>query len=209
MPVALALAGGLAVLLLALIVTLSGSPLVVARTNGVPADQPILEARGAAACQAGEFVPRGTSGIRLTFVADAGPRVSVSLLAGGRRLASGTTASGWTAGAVTVAVPRLAQALPEATLCFKFSHSAETVQMGGATTSPAAAAHSSSKPLPGRFTVEYMRPGPTSWWSLATTVAHHFGLGRAPSGTWVAWLVLLLMLSAVALACRLVLRELQ
>ena len=45
MPVALALAGGLAVLLLALIVTLSGSPLVVARTNGVPADQPILEAR--------------------------------------------------------------------------------------------------------------------------------------------------------------------
>ena len=208
MPVALALAGGLTLLALALILTLSGSPTVVARTNGVPANQPILEAKTSSACQARESVPAGTSAIRLTFVAAAGPRVSVSVVSGGHTLASGTTGSGWTSGAVTVPIRRLSHPLYGATLCFGFAHAAETVQMGGSATSPATAAHSSSKPLPGRFTVEYMRAGPTSWWSLATTVAHHFGLGRAPAGTWVAWLVLLLMLSAVALACHLILREL-
>jgi len=209
MPVALALAGGLVVLVLALVLTLLGSPLVVARANGVPANEPILEAQAASACQTQEFLPAGTSAIRLTFVAEAGPRVSVSVLSGGHRIASGTTGSGWTSGAVTVPIRTLSHSLHGATLCFKFAHAAETVQMGGASASSATVARGQSgNALPGRFTVEYMRPGPSSWWSLATTVAHHFGLGRAPSGAWVAWLALLLMLGAVALACCLVLREL-
>ncbi len=210
MPVALALVAGFALLAIALVLTLSGSPLVVVRTNGVPADEPILEARTSAACQTHEFVPAETSAIRLTFVAAAGPRVSVNVLSGRHSVASGVTGSGWTSGAVTVSVRPLAHPLFGATLCFKFAHSAETVQMGGESASALTAARGlSGQALPGRFTVEYMRPGPTSWWSLATTVAHHFGLGRAPSGTWVAWLVLLVMVSAVALASYLVLRELE
>jgi len=208
--VALALAAGLALLVIALILVLSGSPLIVSRSNGAPANEPILEARSVAACQSHEFVPARTSAIRLTLVAAVGPRVSVSVLSGGHLLASGVTGSGWTSGAVTVAVRPLAHPLYAATLCFKFTRSAETVQIGGASTSALIAARGpSGKALPGRFTVEYMRSGPTSWWSLATTVAHHFGLGRAPSGAWIAWLVLLVMTSTVALACYLVLRELE
>ncbi len=208
-PVALALAAGLGVLALVLVLTLSGSPLVVARTNGVPANQPILEARAGAACQAHEFVPAGTTAIRLTFVAAAGPRVSVSLLSGAGRVLGGSVGSGWTSGAVTVPIHTLSHPLSGATLCFKFAHAAEVVQMGGATAGQASAARESSgAALPGRFTVEYMRPGPSSWWALATTVAHHFGLGRAPAGAWVAWLVALLMAGAISLACYLVLREL-
>ena len=209
MPVALALAVGLAVLVLALVLTLSGSPTVLARANGVPANEPILEAKAGSVCQAGEFLPAGTSAIRLTLVAAAGPRVSVGVLSGGHPVTSGVTGSGWTSGAVTVAVKSLAHPVFPATVCFKFAKSAETVQLGGASTSAAAAAgNASGVTLSGRFTVEYLRQGPKSWWSLASTVAHHFGLGRAPSGTWVAWLVLLIMLASVTLASYLVLREL-
>ncbi len=53
--------------------------------------------------------------------------------------------------------------------------------------------------------IEYLRPGPGSWWSLASAVARRMGLGRAPSGTWVALLPLALMSVAVALAAWLVL----
>ncbi|MGA9285492.1 MAG: hypothetical protein WBV85_08615 [Solirubrobacteraceae bacterium] len=210
MPVALALVAGFAVLALALVLTLSGSPTVLARANGVPANQPILEAKSGSACQAGEFLPAGTSAIRLTLVADAGPKVSVGVFSGGRSVASGVTGSGWTSGAVTVPLKPLRHHVFPATVCFKFAQSAETVQLGGASANAATAARNASGvTLPGRFTVEYLRSGPTSWWSLASTVAHHFGLGRAPSGTWIAWLVLLIMVASVTLASYLVLRELE
>lgn len=210
MPVALALAAGLLVLVGALALTLSGSPVVLARANAAPANQPILEAKRGSACQTGEFIPAGTSAIRLTLVADAGPRVSVGMLSGKRQIAAGATASGWTSGAVTVPVKHFARPVSAATICFKFGPSAETVQLGGAATSTATAARTpTGVTLLGRFTVEYLRSGPTSWWSLASVVAHHFGLGRAPAGDWVAWMVVLVMAICVALASYLTLRELE
>jgi hypothetical protein len=57
--------------------------------------------------------------------------------------------------------------------------------------------------------MEYLRPGRKSWWSLASSVAHHMGLGHAASGTWIVFLVLALMLTVVILASRLALRELR
>lgn len=205
-----ALAAGLALLAIALVITLSGSPLVVTHTNTTPASEPILESgRGSNACQAGEVLPAGISAIRLTLVAAVGPRVSLSVFSAGRVLTSGVTASGWTSGAVTVSIKALPRAVAPVRICFKLGPSAETVQLGGSRTSAATAARSlSGAPLPGRFTVEYMRRGDSSWWSLAKTVARHMGLGRAPSGTWVALLVLLLMVTAVATASWLVVKEL-
>ncbi|MGC2373580.1 MAG: hypothetical protein WA484_06875, partial [Solirubrobacteraceae bacterium] len=165
--VAAALAAGLALLAIALVVTLSGSPVVVAHTNSIPADEPILEAKsGAGACQDGELVPAGISGIRLTLVADAGPRVSVRALSGSRVVASGTAGSGWTSGAVTVPVTVLEQPVVGARICFTLGRGVETVQLGGSHTSAAlAATNLNGRPLPGRFTVEYMRSAGGSWWS--------------------------------------------
>jgi hypothetical protein len=195
---------------IALVIVLSGSPLVVTHTNATPANEPILEAgSGTSVCQAGEALPAGTTAIRLTLVAAVGPRVSLSVLSGTRVLTSGATASGWTSGAVTVPVKVFSHSLAPVSICFKLGRSVETVQLGGLSTSAALAARSASgAPLPGRFTVEYMRPAGSSWWSLAKTAARHMGLGRAPSGTWVALLVLLLMGGTIAAASWLIVKEL-
>jgi hypothetical protein len=206
-----ALVTGFALLAIALVITLSGSPLIVTHANATPASEPILEARsGSSACQAGEVLPAGITAIRLTLVAAVGPRVNLSVLSGARVLTSGVAASGWTSGAVTVPVKALPHTVTPVRICFKLGPSAEAVQLGGSRANVMTAARSlSGVPLPGRFTVEYMRRGDSSWWSLAKTAARHMGLGRAPSGTWVALLVLLLMGTAVATASWLIVKELR
>ena len=205
-----ALGAGLLLLAVALIVTLSGAPLVVAHDNATPANEPLVEARsGSGACQGGEVLPAGISAIRLTLVAAAGPRVNVTVFSGGRVIAAGATASGWTSGAVTVPVKPLAHAVSPARICFELGQSVEKVQLGGSRTAAAVAASDlAGKPLSGRFTIEYMHTGSSSWWSLAKTVARHIGLGHAPSGTWIVLLLLVAMGALVAGAAWLVLEEL-
>lgn len=204
------LGSAFALLLLTLILVLSASPLVVAYANPVPPDQPIFTAPGGAgACQDGEKVPAHVSAVRLIAVAVVGPRVHVTVGANGRTLASGTTASGWTSGAVTVALAPLDRPLAAARICFSFGPSAEAVEVGGSASAPAVAARTlDGRVLPGRFTVEYMRPSSASWWSSIDTVARRLGLGHAPSGSWLAVGLLLAMGLAIATAGWLAVREL-
>jgi hypothetical protein len=205
-----ALAGGLALMALALAVVLSGSPLVLAHANPVPPDEPIVKASGGlGACQDGETLPARTTAIRFTFVAVVGPRVTATVSEGGRVVAAGSAGSGWTSGAVTVPVSAPARSVAGARICFKLGPSAEAVEIGGSAAGPRTAARRlDGRPLAGRFTVEYMRPGASSWWSQAETVARRFGLGHAPSGTWLALLLLLAMGATVATAAWLAVREL-
>jgi hypothetical protein len=208
--VSVALSLGLALLAIALAVVLSGSPLVLAHANQVPADEPIYKATGGSgACQPGETVPAGVSAIRLILVAVVGPRVSLTVGSPGGPVTSGSVGGGWTAGAVTVPVKPLAHPVGSARICFQLGGSAEAVEVGGSAARPALAARTlTGKVLPGRFTVEYMHRAHGSWWSTGETVARRLGLGHAPSGTWLAVLMLLAMGSVVAGASWLVLREL-
>jgi hypothetical protein len=208
---AIVLTVGLALAAIAIAATLSGSPLVVARDNATPASAPILEAgSGAGACQSGEVLPADISAVRLTLVAAVGPRVSLTMYSGTHVLAGGVAAGGWTSGAVTVPVKPLAQAVSGVRICFGLGRAPESVTLGGSHTSAALAARElDGKALPGRFTVEYMKPGHSSWRSLARTVARHMGLGRAPSGSLVVPLLLVLMGAALASASWLAVRELR
>jgi hypothetical protein len=205
-----ALGAGLVLLAIALAIVLSGSPLVVIRANATPADEPILRATGnSGACQDGEALPAGVSAIRLILVAVVGPQVGVTVTAGSRPLAAGSTGSGWTAGAVTVPVKPLSHATPGARICFKLGRSAEGVEVGGSKASAAVAARSlDGRPLPGRFTVEYLHRGSSSWWSSAKAVSRRLGLGHAPAGSWIALLLIVAMGGVVATASWLVTREL-
>jgi hypothetical protein len=210
-PVPAALALALALVAIALVVTLSRSPLVLARTNGIVAEEPlVLAPSGFQACQSGELVPAHTTAIRLTLVAAVGPRVALTLTAGPRLLTSGATPSGWTSGNVTIPVKPLPHAVPSARLCFELGRSAEDVTVGGAQAgrSPAAQIIGGGK-MRGRFTVEYMRPAGGSWFSRALTVARRMGLGHAPSGAWLAPLLLFTMGATLATASWLLVRELR
>jgi hypothetical protein len=208
---AVTLAAGLALVAVVLVVTLAGSPTVLVRANGTPANEPIREiGGGVGACQSGEVLPAGASAIRLTLVANAGPRVMVTALSGPRVLARGTADSGWTAGAVTVSVKPLSRAVAGTRVCFRLGTAPETVQVGGSRTSAAVAArYLAGGVLPGRFTVEYMRSGSSSWWSMLRTVVRHMGLGRSPSGSWIALLVALLTGATLAVGSWLAVRELR
>lgn len=206
-----ALAVALALIAAALGVTLSGSPLVVARANSTSPAGPLAETYSAAgACQAGEVLPAGTSAIRLTLSSDAGPRVRVSVLSGSHVITSGTAASGWTSGAVTVPVRPVARAASNVRICFGLGPTREQVAIVGSPTSRVVAAIASQgRALPGRIRIEYLRAGDSSWWSLASSVARRMGLGRAPAGAWIALLPLALMGIVVLTTSRLILRELR
>jgi hypothetical protein len=206
----IALGVGLVLLAVALALTLTGSPLVLAHANANPADEPILKATGhSGACQEGEVLPAGISAIRLILVAVVGPQVNVTVTSGNRLLAAGTTGSGWTAGAVTVPVKSLSHIVADTRICFKLGRSAEGVEVGGSKASGASAARSlDGRLLPGRFTVEYLHRGSSSWWSSAKTVSRRLGLGHAPAGTWIALFLIAAMGGVVASASWLVVKEL-
>ena len=194
---------------LAMAVTLSGSPLAVARVN--TAEHTLLGTtqHQIHACQSREVLPRETSAIRLRAWAFIGPRVTVRLSARGHVIADGERESGWTGGVVTIPVNPLSTARSAVDLCFTFFvNGEESLQLVGEPTAPGVAARTSAGPLPGRVRAEYLRPAGSSWWSRIPSVARRMGLGRAASGTWNALLVVILMGGVVVVCSRVILREL-
>lgn len=207
---AVALAVGLGLVAIALGVTLSGSPLVVAAASSTGRETLAETNKDAGACQANEVLPAGTSAIRFSLKSDVGPRVSISALTGTHVLINGVTSAGWTSEAVTVSVRPMARATSHVRICFNLGSTNEPVAINGVRTGRAVAAIASNgEALPGRVGIEYMRPARSSWWSTAQAVARRIGLGRAPSGTWIVLLLLALMGVIIATASWLTLKELR
>jgi hypothetical protein len=224
--VTVTLAVGIALLVLAVAVTLTRSPPRVVRAV---AQEVVgrgerrklgLTASDIAICQANEVLPAGVSGIRLSLRAFYGARVHVVAYSGSTVLAAGRRGADWTAQSVTVPVEPLARASTHVKLCFAIGPNSEPVAILGALAparetavaltshrlTPAAAI--AGVPLGGRVGVEYLAAGRGSWWSRLSSVAGHMGLGRAYSGAWIAFLVAALMAAVGVLAVRLTAREL-
>jgi hypothetical protein len=204
-----ALAAGLALLAVAAALVLSRSPPVLAGTNAVhPVNIALGSVPGAgSACQAGETLPAGTTAIAISLEASAGPRVTLTVRSGKRVLASGRSASGWLGTAVAIPVGPPARTVRDATVCVAFAGAEERVTFLGVRSPEGSAARGSAGVLAGRMTIEYLRPGRSSWWSSALTVARRMGLGRAWAGAWVAVLVAALMALCAGAASWLALRE--
>jgi hypothetical protein len=204
-----ALTVGLALTAAALGVVLSRSPITVAGTNSSPAHHAIAYvAGGSSGCQEGGTLPRGTSAIRISAAANTGPRVTVTALSGSLVLARGTRDAGWAFNeTVTVPVKRVSRTIPNAVICIAFGPAIEPIQINGTVVRRTAANGSASRTV--NFRVEYLRAGHESWWSLASSVARHMGLGHAASGTWIVFFLIALMITVATLASRLVLRELR
>jgi hypothetical protein len=206
-----ALAAGLALTVVASALVLSRSPLTVLAANSTALSAELaVSASHTKVCQAGEQLPAGTVGIRLSLAAFTGPAVSVNAVSGGRILTSGDLSSGWDGNAVTIPVRALSHSNYPVKICFAIPVSGgEGVKLLGSLTSPADAAHAvSGGPLKGRLRIEYLGNGRSSWLTLLPSVARHMGLGHAWGGIWIAVLVAMLMLIATVLASRLILREL-
>jgi hypothetical protein len=205
-----ALAAGLALCAIALAIVLSGSPQVLAgSTNGIePGGAPLTTVPGSgSACQSEETLPAGSSAIRLSLEATAGPRVAVTVLSGKAVVTRGEGVQGWLGKVVTVPIKPLKRTVRHATVCFVFTGAHEQVSFLGVPTPKRRAARSGTRVLPGRISIEYLRRGRSSWWSLARSVARRMGLGRAWAGTWVVLLVAALMATSIALASWMTVRE--
>ena len=201
------LAACLAVIAVAFVLTLSHSPLTVARGNLSTAGGLVTTGQPARACQAKEALPRGTSAIRLALLTVLGPQVTVRVLSGSRVVTQGSYPPGWSSGAVTVPVTPVAHAVAPVRVCFALTSMNAPVTLRGWTTRRAVAALSGEGPLPGRMGIEYMRPS-SPWWSSVASTIRRLGYGHAASGLWDALLVVALTLAFIALTSWLVLKEL-
>jgi len=195
---------GLALIAVAVVVTLSRSPLVVAGTNSVAPRMAVAKTKGdSILCQGGERVPSGTTAVRLWVHTNISPAVQVVVMSGSRVLTGGRQQAGPLTAAVAIPVARVSGAISGARVCFRFGPAVETVLLIG---------QDVARPRRGeaafRVRVEYLRGGHRSWWGMALSVARRIGLGRAPGGSWVAFLPVVLMAAAVFLAVRLAIRQL-
>jgi hypothetical protein len=212
--VTVALGVGLIAVAAAIVFALSHAPVTVAGVS--TAEQRFIGTvvRSTESCQPGEVLPRGTSAIRLRIFTEIGPRVTVRVLSHGRIVASGERASGWTGGVVTVPVRTLSRSISDAQLCFNLLlNGNETASAIGSPAKRTLTASGQVAFTPERVRAEYLRPGRSSWWSLASAVARHMGLGHfgsgVLSGVWSVPLVILLMAGAALVCSRLILRELR
>jgi hypothetical protein len=211
--VRIALVAGLTLLAIGICLTLLHSPLSVAATNKPPGlleEEQLSSTRsGARYCQAGETLPRGTATIRIGLSASLGPRVSVAVSSGGHTITSGEAGSGWTGWVVSVPVEPLPHAVLGVTVCASFRVRDETLVLLGTKTGAALAARENGRPLPGRMSIEYLRPGTRSWASMVASVARDMGFGRAWAGTWVVFLALALLAAVAGIASGFVLHEMR
>jgi hypothetical protein len=204
-----ALAAGLALLAVAVAVVMLQSPLVLAGTNAIrPVNITLGSVPGSGrACQSGETLPAATTVIAVSLETTSGPRVAVTASSGGHVITHGESASGWIGKVVAIPVEPLRRTARDVTICVTFSGANELVLFLGVRRATPNPARTSAGVLPGRMSIEYLRPGSSSWWSLARSVARRMGLGRAWAGTWVVLLVATLMAASLALASWLTVRR--
>jgi Predicted membrane protein (DUF2142) len=205
LSVRIALAAGLAAAAAALGLVLTRPPLnVVAGSNGVPA-QPAVGFIGGgdvSVCQPGGTVPAGTEAVRVSLSANTGPRVGLKVLSGSTVVTEGEQPAGWGVDEIlTVPVRRVGRTIPEARVCATIGLVVEPAQVNGTRVRTAGGGHTVW------LRMEYLRPGPRSWLSLAGSIADRMGIAHAPGGPRVAWLTVAAMLAAALLAVRLLLRE--
>jgi len=200
-PACVALVAGLVALAAAVAVTLSRAPVRQAGSNDVEATTflRIVPVTGGRWCQDGELLPDGTASARLWLqtTGHPGPAVRVTALAGGRTIASGTQAAGWSGTRLAVALRPALRRDAVARVCVALAHGARVAIVGAPPRTEPAGAR-----LPAQMRIEYLRAGRTSWWAFAGTIADRMGLGHAWSGPTLALAVAALALAAAALSVR-------
>ncbi|HYB24764.1 MAG TPA: hypothetical protein VED41_13260 [Solirubrobacteraceae bacterium] len=191
---------------------LSRSPPSVTRARAPMAHATELATLGSGAeiCQGGEALPRGTTAVRVWLEAVIGPPLTLTATSGSRVLAGGRRAAGWSAGSVTIPVRALGRTSSGVTICVRVGRAREPVSVLGVGAPARYAAYDAAgAPARGRVLIEYLRPGGSSWWSLARSVARRMGLGHALAGAWVALLALALVAAMASASSWLLLRELR
>ena len=160
-------------------------------------------------CEPGELLPGDTGALKLDATTNgvASPALSAALSGPGGPVGTGVLNAGWRPGIVSIPVSRVPDTVSGATVCLR-NLGASQVAFGGSAPDSGFFIQIAGKPLSGRLRIEYMRPGSESWLQLLPTLVHRFSLAKADLlRHWEAGAVLVLMLAAIALATRTLLKE--
>jgi hypothetical protein len=216
------LAIGIALTIVVGAFVLTRSPPRVVRVNGAVATYSLgVTQSELTICQGNEVLPAGVSAIRVSIVAFLGSNLQVAFYRNGRIITEGSRNPDWSGTSATVPIKPLNHTISHVKLCIAFAPNSELLQIfGGPASGHGAAAvfqHqkrltstapvSGGESLRGRLSIVDLTAGRQSWWSRASSVANHMGLGHFIVGKWVALLTGALMAAVGILAIRLTLRE--
>jgi hypothetical protein len=165
---------------------------------------------GQQTCQEGELLPADTSAIRATIgtYGKPGPPLHVTLTGPqGELLSAGGLQAGWREGVVRIPIAHVSSATEGVRVCLRDAGSFP-IAMAGAVPDPGYDMEVGSKTIEGRLRYDYMRPGRESWLELLPTIVYRSTLAKAGLVRHWAWAgALVLMLLAVGLAARTIVRE--
>ena len=202
---------GLLAFLMVTSVILSHSSERLSGTNLVP-NGAYIEGlgHGQEACQEGELLPADTAALRMTIGAYGKPGPSLTVTFKGPHgglLTTGVLQPGWREGVVRIPIKHVSAASEEARFCLR-DDGAQPIALSGDSPDPGFRLQVAGKTIENqRVRIDYMRPGSESWLALAPAIVYRFGVAKAGWVRGWAWIaVIVLMLSAVGLALREVLR---
>lgn len=206
-PTRVAVALGIMVLVAAAVTTLTRTAPRRSGTNYTADTGLVLPlAAGEQLCQSGELVPADTGAVQLRASRGTSTRLEAAISTAKRVLARGVApgSSGW--GTVRIDFPAVAKT-SSGTVCIR-NLGPRPIAFGGSLGGSPFTAVLGKRAITGRARIEYMRPGRESWADLASTILHRMSLAKSNLVRyWAAVGALVLMLLAVSLAIRTVLRE--
>jgi hypothetical protein len=159
-------------------------------------------------CQGGELLPGDTGAMLLDAASGApAPALAVDIAGPTGVVSRGDVSAGWRAPMLRIELTHVPATVSDATVCIR-NLGTRQVTFAGAVPDAGLQVQRGDETVSGRLRIEYLRPGGESWWQLLATLAHRFSLGRSGlvSG-WALEAVPALMLLAVGLAVRTMLRE--
>jgi hypothetical protein len=200
---------GLALTALAVAVAVSRAPLVLISASPIQIETGLSAIQSdTTVCQSGENLPAGTSAIRFPLSSPYGPSIRVEARSGATVLTQGARGSEWV-GPTAISVTPVAHTVSNVTVCFKVGAVTEGTALSGGKARSGHTLTINGAPTTGSTKIEYLRPGPKSWASLASSVAKHMGLGNASGGAWIVFLLIVLMAAIIAITSRALIGDLR
>ena len=161
-------------------------------------------------CQDQELLPADTAAVRITIgtYGRPGPALQVTVTGThGETLTSGGLRAGWRQGVVQIPLAHVSTATEGARVCLR-SAGPQGIALAGDLPDPGYHMEVADRTVEGRLRYDYMRPGHESWLELLPTLVYRSTLAKSDLVRHWAWAgALVLMLLAVALAVRTILRE--
>lgn len=172
----------------------------LAGSNSVKLQQPVIQIDpGSRLCQP-VVAPKDAASAQF-YTAPTGPKgppLAMTLSGAHQTIARSRIAGGWTGGVVRFHFPTLRATYPAGTICVR-AGGRDPIAFSGLPLGTETRTTVDGAPQRAAITIQFFRPGVSTWWSLLPTIAHRAGVLRGSlAGAWGFWLAAVLVLLAGA-----------